>query len=126
MLSLTLLKGEYFTIGDDIVIQIRHTSEDRCKLTVHAPRDIPVIRGELLERRGEKRPDFVVDTPSWTKQKIRWNSSKSQTLAAMRKLLSQMDSWDSNVKTLRRQLNYMFPPDQEAGKAEQTTEVSNV
>ena len=29
----------------------------------------------------------------------------------MRLLLSQMDGGDSNVQTLRRQLNFIFPPE---------------
>ena len=38
----------------------------------------------------------------------------------MRTLLSQMDSQDSNVLALRRQLNHMFPD-----KTERANEVSN-
>ena len=118
MLTLTLTEGEYMTIGDNIVVQISRTGENRCKLNVQAPREIPIVRGEVLERSGEERPDCVFDAPGHARPKITWNRSKAQTLAAMRKLLSQMDDWDSNVQTLRRQLNHMFPPTQ-------TTEVSN-
>lgn len=125
MLTITLQEGEYMTIGDDIVVQAARTVEGRCKLNIKAPREVPIVRGEILERSGEERPDCLYETPERSRPRFILNSSKLQTVTAMRRLLYQMDSWDSNVKTLRRQFNYIFPPDLEAGKEEQTTEVSN-
>ena len=118
MLSLTLNQGNYLTIGDDIIVQLGRISGDRCKLLVHAPREVPVLRGEVLERTGVERPDCVLNADYWRKTEIPWNRSKEQALTAMRKLLGQMDGRDDGVKALRRQLNYMFPP-------EQTSKVSN-
>lgn len=123
MLCLSLLPGEYLTIGNDVVVQVDRMTGDRCKLVIHAPREIPVVRGEVLERGGGERPDCVFDAPRWRRPEIPWNQSKAQALAAMRALLSNMDGRDSNVQTLRKQLNHMFPP--AASEAEQTTEVSN-
>lgn len=57
MLSLQLKDGEYLTIGDDIVIQV--SSNAAIKLYVTAPRDKAILRGAVLERGGEKRPDFL-------------------------------------------------------------------
>lgn len=112
MLSLTLNQGSYLTIGDNIIVQLGRISGDRCKLTVHAPREVPILRGEVLERDGGARPDCVIDAAYWRKTEIPWNRSKEQALIAMRKLLGQMDGRDDGVKALRRQLNYMFPPEQ--------------
>ena len=109
MLSLTLNQGDYLTIGSDIVVQLDCIAGDRCKLVIQAPREIPIVRGEVLERAGEKRPDCVFDAPRWHKREITWNQSKAQALEAMRKLLSEMDGRDSDVQALRRQLNHMFP-----------------
>jgi len=120
MLSLALTPGEYLTIGDNVVVQLHTITGDRCKVTVTAPREIPILRGEVLERDGGRRPDCVFDGPRRHRSEISWNRSKAQTLAAMRTLLSQMDGRDSNVQTLRRQLNHMFPP----GEAEQPSKVS--
>ncbi len=125
MLCLNLTPGEYMTIGEEVVVQLDRISGDRCKLMVQAPREIPVLRGEVLERRGGERPSCVVDAPRWHRQEIPWNRSKAQTLAAMRKLLGQMDGGDGNVQTLRRQLDHMFPLAQEAGRAEEFTKVSD-
>ena len=122
MLSLTLNQGNYLTIGENVIVQLGRISGDRCKLTVHAPREVPILRGEVLERTGGERPDCVLKADYWRKTEIPWNRSKEQALTAMRKLLSQMDGGDDGVKALRRQLNHMFPPSQES--AEQTTKVS--
>ena len=123
MLCLSLTPGEYVTIGEDVVVQLDRMGADRCKLAIHAPREVPIVRGEVLERNGGARPDCVFDEPRWHTPEIVWNRSKYQALAAMRTLLSQMDGRDSNVQALRRQLNHMFPPHD--SKAESLQEVSN-
>ena len=94
MLCLNLNQGEYLTIGEDVVVQLNGIAGDRCKLVIEGPR--------------------------WHRKELVWDLSKVQALAAMRTLLSQMDSQDSNVQALRRQLNHMFPD-----KTERATEVSN-
>jgi len=110
MLSLALAPGEYLTIGSNVVVQLNKIAGDRCKLTVTAPREVTILRGEVLERSGGKRPDCVFDGPQWHRSEIPWNRSKAQALSAMRALLDEMDGKDDDVKALRRQLNHMFPP----------------
>ncbi len=110
MLCLNLTPGEYMTIGDNVVVLLDRFSGDTCRLKVEAPREVPILRGEVLERTGGKRPACVVDSPRWHRQSIAWNRSKEQALKAMRVLLEQMDGSDSNVRSLRRQLDHMFPP----------------
>ncbi len=112
MLCLNLTQGEYLTIGEDVVVQMDRVSGDSCKLMIQAPREVPILRGEVLERNGGGRPACVVDAPRWHRREIVWNRSKAQALAAMRTLLSQMDGGDSDVQALRRQLNHMFPPEE--------------
>ncbi len=121
MLCLTLTQGEYLTIGGSVVVQLDRMSGDKCRLMIQAPREVPVLRGEVLEREGGERPDCVFDGPRWKKREVPWDRSKAQALSAMRALLSRMDGRDSDVQALRRQLNHMFPP--ESG-AEHITEVS--
>ena len=121
MLSLQLKSGDYLTIGDDIAVQIFQQSGSAFSVAVKAPREIPILRGEVLERTGGQRPQCVYDGRRYHKKELVWNRSKAQALKAMRKLLSRMDGRDSDVQALRRQLNHMFPP--ESG-AEHITEVS--
>jgi len=113
MLCLSLLPGEYVTIGKDVVLQYDHTEGERCRVVVNAPREVPIMRGELLERNGGERPDCVFEKPRWYRRELPWNRSKAQALAAMRALLDQMDSGDQNVQDLRRKLDHIFPPAQD-------------
>ena len=109
MLSLTLSLGNYMTIGDDVFIQLNGISGDRSKLTIQAPREVPIVRGTVLEREGGERPDCVFDNPIYHKRELPWDRSKAQALNAMRNLLDRMDDDDPDVQTLRRQLAHMFP-----------------
>ena len=120
MLSLQLKTGDYMTIGEDVVVQLDNISGDRCKLMIQAPREVPIVRGKVLERTGGARPECVLDGPRWRRKEIVWDRSKAQALAAMRRLLAQMDGGDCNVQALRRQLGHIFPLE-----AEQAAEVSN-
>ena len=59
MLCITMRKVDYFLIGKDIVVQLDTLSGSRVHLTINAPKDVPIVRGEVLERNGGKRPDCV-------------------------------------------------------------------
>ena len=61
MLFLQLKEGEYLTIGEDIVIQVFPDSSTSARLAIKAPRDMAVLRGEVRERGGGKRPDGLVE-----------------------------------------------------------------
>lgn len=119
MLCLSLVPGEYVTIGEDVVVQYDRTVGERCRVVVHAPREVPILRGKVLERTGAQRPECVFDTPRWYKRELPWDRSKAQALDAMRALLSRMDGRDDDVKALRRQLNHIFPnaPEQSGEEA---------
>jgi len=114
MLCLTLSPGEYLTVGEDVVLVLDRTTGDRCKLLIDAPREIPIVRGEVREREGYNRPDNVYDMPRWRTRELPWDRSKGQALAAMRKLLDEMDGGDRKVRALRRQLEHMFPKAEKA------------
>ena len=58
MLCLSLSQGEYLTIGGNVVVQFDRMTGDKCKLMIEAPREIPVLRGEVIERSGGERPDL--------------------------------------------------------------------
>ncbi len=125
MLCLSLLPGEYLTIGEDVVLQYDYTSGDRCRLVIQAPREVPILRGAVLERDGKARPKCVFDKHHWYKREVPWDRSKAQSLNAMRKLLYSMDGSSEDVKTLRRQLDHMFPQKEEATEAKAERRTSN-
>ena len=111
MLSLMLKEGEYLTIGENIVIQVFPDSKSRTRLSITTPKDVTILRGDLREKGGAGRPDCVLETRRRPRSEFSWNRNKTQTLIAMRRLLSQMDSGDDAVKDLRRQLDFLFPPE---------------
>lgn len=113
MLFLQLKTGEYMTIGDDVIVQLSDASAGGCKLMIQAPREIPVVRGEVLERNGTQRPECVIEPSRRSRpgSGLSWNRSKTQALIAMRRRLGQMDSGDERVKDLRHQLDFLFPPE---------------
>ena len=81
MLLLQLRAGEYMTIGDDVLVQVNDVSGDRCKLMIQAPREIPVIRGELLERAGAKRPECVAEPPRRHQSELSSGEARDMELA---------------------------------------------
>lgn len=63
MLFLQLKSGEYLTIGSEIAVQVFQESGNRIRVGVTAPRDIAIVRGEVRERSGEKRPEGLKGLP---------------------------------------------------------------
>ncbi|WP_300691644.1 carbon storage regulator [uncultured Oscillibacter sp.] len=120
MLSLQLKTGDYMTIGEDVVVQLDHISGDRCKLMIQAPKDMAILRGEVLERTGRERPECVVDAPRRHRQELVWNGGKTQALNSIRSLLGRMDGANPDVRALRRQLDFIFPPEFASSRTERT------
>lgn len=56
MLKLSLTPGEYLKVGDDVIIQLYKTDGKRSFLAIQAPRDVPILRGAVVEREGAPRP----------------------------------------------------------------------
>ena len=52
MLQLTLTPGEYFTVDGKIIIQLHRVEGERAHVAIEAPREVPVVRGAVLERQG--------------------------------------------------------------------------
>ena len=76
MLSLYLKDGEYLTIGDEIVVQVFTNSTIR--LSVKAPKDMTILRGEVLERNGNERPDCLLDPKAKMKRPPRQTGEQPQ------------------------------------------------
>nr|WP_297274296.1 carbon storage regulator [uncultured Agathobaculum sp.] len=55
MLILQRKEGQSLTIGDRIVVTVQEIGQGRVRLSVDAPRDIAVLRTELVEARRENR-----------------------------------------------------------------------
>ena len=55
MLVISRKASESILIGDNIEIVVSEISGDRVKIAINAPRDIPILRGELAETRSMNR-----------------------------------------------------------------------
>lgn len=108
MLCISMKAGEYFTVGGSTVIQYDRLSGERVHLTINAPREVPVLRGEVLERNGGQRPDCVMDTSPRFVRQLPWDHKKKQALADLRQTLDQMDD-SPELQTVREKLNAIFP-----------------
>ena len=108
MLCITLLPGDYFTVGSDTVIQFDRLSGERIHLVINAPREVPVIRGEVLERQGGQRPACVKELSPRYVHQLPWDHAKKQSLAELRQTLDGMDD-SLEARTLREKLDLIFP-----------------
>lgn len=57
MLVLTRRIGEEIRIGNDIRVVLVHCEDGRARLAVHAPKDMQILRGELIH------PSPAIQTP---------------------------------------------------------------
>ena len=77
MLSLQLKSGDYFTIGDNITVQIFEKSGSLFKVSVQAPREMQILRGSLHERTGD-RPDSIYNERTKSPGEQRWEAKRKQ------------------------------------------------
>ena len=70
MLSLNLKSGEYLTIGENIVIQIIEKSGGAFQVSIRAPREIPIVRGELLDRAGQRPEGFQLKKTNASSRRV--------------------------------------------------------
>lgn len=108
MLCISMQAGDYFTVGSDTVIQLDRLRGEQVHLTINAPREVPILRGEVLERNGGQRPACVMDkSPRHTRQ-LPWNPAKKAALEEIRATLAGMED-SPEVRLLRKRLDFIFP-----------------
>ena len=108
MLCITMRGGDYFTIGAEIVVQLERLSGDRAHLVIHAPREERILRGEVLERDGGKRPGCVREILPRPVRQLTWNHAKKEALAELRRELKQMGE-SPETERIREKLEIIFP-----------------
>lgn len=63
MLVISRKVSESIIIGDNIEIIISEISGDRAKICINAPKEIPIVRKELLETRSLNKEASVAPQP---------------------------------------------------------------
>lgn len=84
MLSLQLKSGDYITIGNDVVVQVFKGSGPEFQVSIKAPREIPIVRGKVLERGGVQRPDGLHDKATKSPSRQIQSARRMEKLAQMR------------------------------------------
>ena len=108
MLCISMKPSDYFLVGESTVVQFDRLSGDRVHLIINAPREVSILRGDVLERKGGKRPDCVLDlSPRYVRQ-LPWNYAKKKALQEMREILAQMGD-SPEALALQKKLNCIFP-----------------
>ena len=64
MLCITMKRGEYFTVDGETVILFDQLSGERAHRTIHAPRNVAIVRGAVLERNGNPPPPCLAKLPA--------------------------------------------------------------
>ncbi len=82
MLKLSLNSGEDIHSGGNSIVQVYRVAGDRTYLAIEAPREIPVVRGSVLEREGEARPKNLL--PAYKDRKLEKAAKKVSTGSAHR------------------------------------------
>lgn len=55
MLVLSRKEGEQLVIGDNIVLTVNRIAGNRVAIGIEAPREVPIVRGELAEQQAEPK-----------------------------------------------------------------------
>lgn len=85
MLSLRLKSGEYLTIGENITLQVFKQAGSAVCVEIQAPREVPILRGAVHERSGERPDGLLAERPKSlarrrydTKRQEAWLEKKAE------------------------------------------------
>lgn len=116
MLKLSLSPEEYLTINGNIVVQLNRINGGRAYLSVEAAREIPIVRGSVLERDGAPRPACLEApvrrrTPPRRNQTFRWSDERDRAAQAMDGMIRQLEEEGRHdlARKLRTQLDHIVP-----------------
>ena len=110
MLCITMRRGEYFTVDGDTVILVDQLSGERAHLTIHAPRDVAIVRGAVLERNGN--PPSARKRAKYRPEAVfRWNSEREKAVRRMEQVAERLEKSGSmeEAEILRAQLAQIVP-----------------
>ena len=117
MLCITMRRGEYFTVDGDTVILVDQLSGERAHLTIHAPRDVAIVSGAVLERSGNPPPACLAELSARKRAKyrpeavFRWNSEREKAVRRMEQVAERLEKSGSmeEAEILRAQLAQIVP-----------------
>ena len=117
MLCITMKRGEYFTVDGDTVILFDQLSGERAHLTIHAPKEVAIVRGAVLERGGNPPPACLAQLSARRKARyrpesvFRWNDERERAVRRLRQMAERLEAHGETdeAKVLRDQLEQIVP-----------------
>lgn len=117
MLCITMKRGEYFTVDGDTVILFDQLSGERAHLTIHAPKEVAIVRGAVLERGGNPPPACLAQLSARRKARYRpesvfhWNDERERAVRRLRQMAERLEARGETdeAKVLRDQLEQIVP-----------------
>jgi len=117
MLKLAMLPDEYVTINGDIVVLLTRVAGGRAHLAIEANKDVPILRGTVLEREGGQRPACLTSRPKRKRRKYQrdifypWNDDKDRAVQVMHQVIDHLAKSGAagEAKILRTQLARIVP-----------------
>ncbi len=116
MLKLLLTPEEYVTINGNIVVQLTRISGRRVYLAVDAARDVPIVRGKVLEREGEVRPTCLTAPPGKRpprrrEQVVCWNKDRERSVQTILAIMDRLDEqgMHDEIRIMRKELEHIIP-----------------
>lgn len=110
MLTLRMKPGEYLVIGEDIAVQVFEKKKNYLEVAVEAPREVPVLRGEIYEQQNA-RPSFLrerrTQTPSERNANIRRKEVLARRADAAQQINEILDKWDKGNLELEKDISIM-------------------
>jgi len=104
MLSLQLKSGEYLTIGEEIAVQVFKQSGSTFRVAVKAPREMEILRGEVLER-SDNRPEGLHELrPKSPSEKAR----DARQLAKMREKKARREAIAAEQQAVTEELKALL------------------
>ncbi|MBR2896160.1 MAG: carbon storage regulator [Oscillospiraceae bacterium] len=101
MLSLRVKSGEYITIGNDIIVQIFREGTD-ARVEVKAPRELTILRGEVLER-TEQKPDGLFAKCPKSSAHLTRDAKNKEKLTARKAYFASQQAEDERRRNLQTQ-----------------------
>lgn len=116
MLKLTMYPDDYLTINENIVLHLTRAAGGHADIAIDAPREIPILRGAVLERLGGQRPAClyppVKKKPRYYRDKFfPWNDDRERAVRTMKEVMDRLEqngaAEEANI--LRQQLEQIIP-----------------
>lgn len=128
MLSLQMKSGDYLTIGENIVVQIFKESGPQFRVSVKAPREVSIVRGKVLERKGEHQPNGLRSKGPKTSPSDKLRSARYLQKVSKRQETRKLEQalCLEAIKGLEQAIGQLKPSPERAGLEQLQTQMTHI